>query len=351
MTTLADRFTVKPQIRAWSLCRALFLFAALAAAGCGGDAPGIATFNGAVMGTTYTVRAVVMPDADTRALARRVRDTLNAVDAKMSTYKADSELSRFNAAPANEPFQLSPDTADVFRVALEVSRQTDGAFDITVGPLVNAWGFGPGNPSEAPADAEVEALLALVGYRHLQVRDDDTVVKDIGGLYCDLSAVAKGYAVDRVAGALDAAGIAAYMVEVGGEVRTRGVKPGGALWTIGIEKPVIGERRLHGVLELRGGALASSGDYRNFHDAAGKRVSHTIDPRTGRPVEHGLTAVSVLHDACAYADAYATALMVLGPERGEAFCKRHNVAALLFLREGDRYTARPTPGFPELARR
>lgn len=351
MTTSAEQVLTDFICCARPLRRALLLMVVFAA-GCGAGSRDVATFRGGVMGTQYTVRAVLPAGADADLLARLVRETLQDIDGKMSTYKPDSELSRFNAAPANEPFPLSPETAGVFRTALEISRESGGAFDLTVGPLVNAWGFGPEDPPEPPSDAEIEALLGRIGHQHLELRGDGTVVKDIEGLYCDLSAIAKGYAVDCVAKALGAAGVSACMVEVGGEVQTRGAKPGGIPWTIGIEKPVIGERRLHGVLELTGGALASSGGYRNFHEVDGRRVSHTIDPRTGRPVTHSLTAVSVLHDACARADAYATTLMVLGPERGAAFCAAHGIAALFFLRgEDGGYTTRATEGFPELARR
>jgi thiamine biosynthesis lipoprotein len=261
----------------------------------------------------------------------------------MSTYVESSELSRFNRAAASEPFSLSSDTFDVFQLSQQISEQTGGAFDITVGPLVNAWGFGPEGPGEMLSDKELSRLRKTVGYRRLTLDPvAKTVTKDNAKVYCDLSAVAKGYAVDRVALALDDLAIANYMVEIGGEVRTSGVNADGVPWQIGIEVPTESASGVQTVISLENMALATSGDYRNFYEKDGVRVSHTIDPSTGRPVQHSAASVSVVHHECAYADAFATALMVMGPDKGLAFADEIGLP-VLFLVHGDNGAIKERP--------
>lgn len=284
------------------------------------------TFSGETMGTTYTVKVLVDPEEAeaAKALGPAIQERLDGIEGKMSTYLDDSELSLFNASDSTAPVQVSEEVAEVVAMALEVSEQTGGAFDITVGPLVNAWGFGPEEAQTPPTDAQLASLRERVGYTMLSVdRENNTIRKARPDVHCDLSAIAKGYAVDTLADDLEAAGFVDYMVEVGGEVRTGGVNQTGQAWRIAIEKPVAGERRIDTVVPLSGYALAGSGDYRNFRDVDGERVSHMIDPRTARPIRHKLAAVSVIHEECAYADAYATALMVLPP--AEAMTKAENL--------------------------
>ena len=311
-------------------------------------------FTGATMGTTYLVKVVPKgdySDALDSELAERIAATLERIDALMSTYRPDSELSRFNASRSLEPFSISKETAEVFAYAEAVSRATDGALDVTVGPLVNAWGFGPEVRSDIPDDAEIDALRKRVGYEKLVLdMENNTIRKTIPDLYCDLSAVAKGYAVDRVADLLEEMDFD-YFVEVGGEVRARGVDDAGRpLWTAGIERPIPDRRVVHRVVPISEGALATSGDYRNFYEENGERISHTIDPRTGRPVRHPPGSVSVLDARCAVADAYATALVVLGPEAGYALAVRLDLSALfLVVGEDGSIEERMTPAFDAIA--
>lgn len=322
------------------------------APGSGADAPSpaqasVAKFEGKSMGASYhvTLTGTLSKEAVLRA-HKAVEAALEDVNTKMSTYREDSELSRFNRHPGTDPFPVSADTAEVFRIALAVSEQSDGAFDITVGPLVNAWGFGPDPEGPPPDEAAVAVLRERVGWRLVSVDAENRLAKTRPDVYCDLSAVAKGYAVDKAAEALETLGVAGYMVEVGGEVRAKGEGPRGGPWRIGVERPQYGERSVQEVVLLGSGALATSGDYRNFRMVDGKRFSHTVDPKTGNPIEHALASASVLHASCAWADAYATALMVLGPEAGRAFAEKRVLAASLLVHAGeDRFDAVNTPAF------
>jgi len=315
---------------------ALFL---LLAAGCRDGAPPAdqTVISGPIMGTVYNVKITGSLSAEASAEAARViEEILHRIDQRMSTYKPDSELSRLNRAPGGEAFALSEETFGVVALAQEVHRETGGAFDITVGPLVNAWGFGPNSLDKAPDTAELETLRALAGPGKISLNSEaHTVAKAADGVYCDLSAIAKGYAADQVGEALAALGHVNYMVEIGGEVRAAGLNARGAPWKLAIEKPLDGARAVEVVVGLSGVSLATSGNYRNFYEVDGKRISHTIDPATGRPVEHSLASASVIHPECALADAYATALMVLGPEKGLAFAEARGLAAFLIIHGED----------------
>ena len=305
------------------------------------------------MGTTFAVRVVAEGLGEVRlaALRERVGRVLARIDERMSTWRPESELSRFNRHRSTEPFPVSADTLAVFRHALEISELTGGAFDVTVAPLVDAWGFGPaGRPAAFPDSTEVERLRARVGYRRLAIDPEaSTIRKSHASVSADLSALAKGYAVDQVAELLRAEGIESYLVEVGGEVRVRGHSERGDVWRVGIERPAPGPPVLQRQFPLRDRALATSGDYRNYYELEGRRLSHTIDPRTGEPVAHGLASASVIDPLCVRADALATALEVLGPEDGFALAAEHDWAALLVGRQPDgELYERETPAFTAL---
>jgi len=255
----------------------------------------------------------------------------------MSTYLENSEISRLNDAPAADPFAVSPGFLEVVVEAQRLSDLTGGAFDVTVGPLVNAYGFGPQGAREVPSQTELDTLRANTGYQLLTIDPAaSTVAKERDGVYVDLSALAKGFAVDRVADVLTRSEIDDFMVEVGGEVRTAGRNLESELWRIGIERPdfVIEptERPLQRIASIDGMAMATSGDYRNFREVGGKRLTHIFDPRSGTSVHHRLASVTVLHKRCVTADGLATALMVLGPDEALAFANQHEIAALLLLR-------------------
>ena len=308
------------------------------------------TFQGATMGTTFSVTIAGDPlTAEAmQDLHGAIRHRLSSLDAMMSTYDPTSEVSRFNASTLTDWFPVSRDTAAVFQYAKEISEATAGAFDVTVGPLVDLWGFGPtGRSAGPPSDDSIARLLTTVGFAQIDV---DTAMpairKSNAGVRSDLSGVAKGYAVDEVAELLDAAGHSAYLIEIGGEVRTRGLRASGEPWRVGIERPADGPSSIQRVIELTDAALATSGDYRNYIEQDGVRISHTIDPRTGRPVTHSLASVSVIDPLCVRADALATALEVLGPDEAYTLAAEQRWAALLIVRDrSGRYHERPTPAF------
>ncbi len=302
--------------------------------------------GGSTMGTRYTVKTGALPASlERKTLHAELEEILARINVRMSTYDPDSELSRFNAAPTTEWVPMSAETVRVVEEALDVSRMTGGAFDVTVGPLVDLWGFGPApRAEEPPSEGEIAAARERVGFERLHARASEPALrKDHPQLRVDLSAIAKGYAVDQLAEHLESRGVSDYMVEIGGEVRAQGSHPRGRSWRIGIERPVSHERSLQRVLEIRNRGLATSGDYRNFIERDGKRLSHTIDPRTGRPVSHELASATVMARSSMRADALATGLVVLGPEAARNLAERERIAALLIIRSGDGFREESTP--------
>ena len=263
-------------------------------------------FQGPTMGTTFTVKVVArnLSDQQLDSLRRAVESELENVNSKMSTYLPSSELSRFNAFRLTDPFPVSQETLDVFLEARRISAATRGAFDVTVGPLVRAWGFGPGERSrEVPTSTDLKQLRARIGWDKVEIDGASSTIRKLQPeVECDLSAIAKGYAADRVSEALQALTYRKHMVEVGGEVRTSGRNAAGQPWRIGIERPDDAGRTPYRTLPLEGLSMATSGDYRNYYEKDGRRFSHTIDPRTGRPVQHRLASVSVVHGRCVAAD-------------------------------------------------
>lgn len=309
------------------------------------------SFAGPTMGTWYQVKLgqVDLDRAARTRVQRVIEDTLQRIDRRMSTYRTDSELSRFNAATRSAP--ISGETIGVIRQALQVSRLTRGAFDVTVAPLVDAWGFGPkAAPHEIPDTVELARIQQFVGHR-LLVLDEErgTLSKLDPRVRCDLSAIAKGYAVDAVGDALQHLGYTDYLVEVGGEVRANGRNPAGEIWLVGIERPDPTRRASALTLRLDGQGVATSGSYRNFRQVQQQILSHTIDPRTARPVSHSLVSVSVVHESVMIADALATALQVLGPHHGYQLASEEQLAAWFVTIDTDgRLTSRSTPAFAEL---
>ncbi len=293
------------------------------------------SLSGPTMGTTWNVTVVVpqLPPKLRSTLKAAIETSLERVNESMSTYRPQSELSVFNSRRSVEPFAASSGLRFVLQRAHHISERTAGAFDVTIGPLVNAWGFGPQGRRESPKVSELAALRDSVGYQKL-VRDDakKTIQKTHTDLYVDLSSIAKGYGVDQVAAALDGLGIARYLVEVGGEVRARGLNDRRVPWRLGIEKPVDGERGIQEVIALDDRAMATSGDYRNFREEGGVRVSHTIDPRTAQPISHMGASVTVVAETCVDADGWATALNVLGPVEGRKLAEGEGLAALFLVK-------------------
>ncbi len=340
-----------------SLSRAALLAAAFLLAACapGGTEPGLEAyaFRGATMGTYYSVK-VAAEGLDEERLAgiqALIEAELEDVNAKMSTWIEDSELSRFNRYEGTEAFEVSAATVEVVQAALDVARLSGGAYDVTIGPLVDAWGFGAGEDRLELSADEIRGLADSVGYAKLELDlGARTLRKQRPDLHCDLSSIAKGYAVDRVAETLHAAGFADHWVEVGGEVRAAGRNAEGRVWRLGIERPSLEPGALQRIVPLDGAAVATSGDYRNYRERNGARISHIIDPRTGSPVHHRLASVSVVHTQCMAADALATALMVLGPDEGWDLAMREELAVLFLVRDGAGYSELMTPAFEALAR-
>lgn len=334
MTPGRATFGLAGASRRWWLVLGV-LVAASVFAYIGRDHPRGATatrFEGPAQGTTYSV---VLPGVRTAervaALQQAVDSVIAAIDAVMSTYDPTSEVSRLNRDARTTPIAVTPDLADVLRMATTVSRASDGAFDVTVAPLVNAWGFGPdGVLTTEPDSARLARLRGRVGWQQLTIAGA-TVRKAHAELEVDLNAIAPGYTVDRIVDVLVARGESNHLVELGGELRATGRNGEGGPFRVGIEAPDSTRRAVRLVVGLKDQALATSGNYRDFRDVNGVRYVHTLDPATGRPVIHRLLAVSVLHAQCALADAWATALLVVGPERAWALAQEHALDVLLLI--------------------
>lgn len=321
-------------------------------ASCGADRSSYKAYalSGASMGTTYDVEIVAPPaDLDRRRLRDDIADRLAVLERSMSTWLPGSELSRFNAAHDTGWFEVSPALCEAVADALSIGRMTGGAFDVTAGPLVNLWGFGPaGIRSEPPAEEEVAAALRRVGHAKLHADCGRPALrKDIADLYVDLSAFAKGYAVDEIAALLEERSVENYLVEIGGELRLRGMNARGERWAVAIETPLRAGRSVQRIIGLTDTAIATSGDYRNFFEHEGRHYSHTIDPISGRPVAHEGASVTVVAALAAYSDAMATALLVMGPEKGLAFAERVDIAAYFLSRSQDGIEERMTRRFTE----
>lgn len=308
-----------------------------------GDDLEVLIVQGETMGTTYALR-IAGPDLDERLGQRIEAETerrLEQIDSWMSNWNPDSEIARFNAHRRTDGFRVSSETAELMAYAVELGKWSGGAFDVTVGPLVALWGFGEGARVGAPpTDAEIDERLQHVGARLLRVGRGNSesggfLRKNDPDLEVDLSAIAKGFGVDHVAAGLEALGRRDYLVEIGGEVRASGERPGGGPWRVAIEKPRDAGRAIQSIVELRDQSMATSGDYRIFYLEGGRRVSHTIDPRNGRPVGDGPASATVIAASATEADAWATTLMVLGAPEGLSLATQWNLAAMLLVRGDD----------------
>jgi len=317
------------------------------------DAARLVTITGETMGTIrYSVKLPQLPTGlGQEELQNQIDIRLKRLNGQMSTYQPDSEISRFNRYQRTDWFDVSHDTARVVDEALHIGRISDGAFDVTIAPLLKLWHFGPeaGGKLRIPGDDEITAAKARVGFAAIEVRlSPPALKKQRPDLVLELSGIAKGFAVDMLAKYLDSLDIRGYMIEIGGEMRTRGRKPDHSSWRVGIEAPTELERRVHTAIELTDASIATSGDYRAFYELDGKRYSHTIDPRTGKPIEFQLASVSVVADNCMHADAMATAIMVLGPDEGYKLAIARRLPVLLIVRKNGELVEKPTPQFQAL---
>ena len=296
----------------------------------------IISLSGNTMGTTYHIKVVpneLLPEPN--LLQAEIDLALEKVNDQMSTYRPDSELSRFNSSGFEETVTVSADTATVIKEGIHLYQVTGGALDITLGPLVNLWGFGPDKrPTQVPSKEVIAEAKARTGIEFLDV-DGTRLSKTKADLYVDLSSIAKGFGVDVVAGILNKYNVAGYLVEIGGELSVFGHKMDGSAWRVAIEQPDVDDREVQQVIAPGDMAIATSGDYRNYYEEEGQRFSHLIDPRTGYPIDHRLASVTVLHKQCMVADGYATAMMVLGTEASLALAQREGLAIMLIEKQDE----------------
>lgn len=288
------------------------------------------------MGTYYSIK-VIGQNINEEKLKKDIDELLINFNLRFSTYIDESELSKLNQMEANTQAKLSKEMFDLIKLSQEISVKSEGAFDVTVGPLVNAWGFGPDGKRNIPTDEKIKSLKDYVGMNMFSL-EGDKLSKKNKNVYIDLSAIAKGQGVDDVAMFLMHKGFKNGLVEIGGEVRALGTKPDKTLWKVGIEKPSekLGEG-IQAVVELNNQAMATSGSYRNYVKYKDKVFSHTIDPRTSYPVEHTLISVTVISDTCAKADGWATALMVLGPKKGLEVVEKFDIPAYFLVKTQDSF--------------
>ncbi len=308
-------------------------------------------YSGATMGTTFTIKGIAAKNQlDYADLNVQIDGVLIDINQQMSSYIKDSELSRFNTSRTLDWVKISSDFYKVLKKSKEINDLSNQAFDVTVAPLINLWGFGTDPMNfQVPVSGKIVRAKANKGTEKIILQEkSESIRKELPELSIDLSAVAKGYAVDKIAELLNEYGFESFMVEIGGEIRLKGKNSSGNYWRIAIEKPSTDERSIQTVLSLTDISMATSGDYRNFFEKDGIHYSHTIDPRTGYPVSHTLASVTVLHDQCMDADAWATALMVLGPDKGYNLAEEQQLAVFFIIKTADGFKEIMTSRFREI---
>jgi thiamine biosynthesis lipoprotein len=315
----------------------------------------VTEFRGLTMGGTFSVKIVTASDElETPALGgvdRALRSSLDRLEGLMSTWDPDSELSGFNRSTSLQPFPVSAETFDVFQWSIDVGTLTGGALDVTIGPLVDAWGFGPGGKrTAAPASDEIARLRSAVGLNRIELdAATRTVRKTRPDVQCDLSSIVPGYAADRLFAELSRRGFTDFLIDVGGEVRTRGRNEAGAPWQVAIDRPELHGGAVQRLVPISDLAITTAGDYRKYREVDGRRVAHILDPRTGRPLTHRLASVTVIDTLAVRADAFGTALMVLGADEGMAVATALDLAALFIERTEGGFSERATPRFEAIA--
>ena len=336
-------------------CFLLFVFLLISLQSCSDqDSSGKRiVLSGSTMGTYYSIKIVQSNLAEAGKSAEEIqsgiKNVLTEVNLQMSTYIDSSEISQFNRYQNTDWFPISKEFADVLSTSLKISKLSFGTFDITVGPLVNLWGFGPEmRESKIPTDEEIAERKSKTGYQKLSARlSSPAVKKEIPEIYCDLSGIAKGFGVDMIADYLKSMGIIRFLVDIGGEICASGKSHTNQAWKIGIST-ADGNFEIQKVIPLYNKCVATSGDYRNYFEKDGIRYSHTIDPRTGKPISHKLASVTVIHDSCTVADGLATAINVMGSEQGLIFANQQELAVFLIVREQDGFVEKKTPAFEKI---
>lgn len=305
--------------------------------------------EGKTMGTVWRVSLAGVDPGRQADLQHAIQQQLDQDDQTLSTWKKDSVLSRFNQYQGSDPQPVSADMADIVVEALRIGKKTEGAMDITVGPLVNLWGFGPAKPpAHTPTDAEIAGAKAQTGLQHLHVIqsvEGQWLQKDLPALYVDLSTMGEGYATDHLARLMEQQGITDYLVSVGGAVLSRGKNASDQPWRVAIQKPTDRENAVEARVDLQGHGISTSGSYRNYYELDGKRISHVIDPATGRPIDHKLVSATVIATTALEADGWDTGLMVLGTERAKALALKEHLAVYLISKQGDGFAHWMSPQF------
>lgn len=305
--------------------------------------------DGKTMGTFWRVSVIGVDEAKTQTLRAKVQAQLDADDRLLSTWKNDSALMRFNHATDTRPWPVSEAMADIVTLSLRIGAKTHGAMDITVGPLVNLWGFGPDKQPVATPDAQaIAAAKARTGLQHLQVINQSGrqfLQKDIPDLFVDLSTVGEGYAADHLARLMEQEGISRYLVSVGGALVSRGMNGEGKPWRVAIQKPTDRENAVQAIVDINGHGISTSGSYRNYYELDGKRISHVIDPQTGQPITHKLVSVTVIAPTALEADGWDTGLMVLGPEKAQQVVREQGLAVYMIVKEGEGFKTWMSPQF------
>lgn len=310
-------------------------------------------FSGETMGTVYHIKIITGFFDHTESIKHKVEMKLEDINNSMSTYRKNSEISRFNALDhIGERFYVSDDFFHVMTVARNIYQLTNGAWDGTVKPLVNLWGFGNSkNKNRIPSKSEIQAILPDIGFNHIEISPDRYLLKRKASISLDLASIAKGYAVDQVAMLIRTNGIENFLVEIGGEVFASGLRKDGKQWRIGINSPQKDAPydQVFKVLTLQDKAFATSGDYRNYFEIDGKRYSHILDPKNGYPITNGVVSVSIISDTCTFADGLATAVMVLGPEKGlDLVNSLDNTECLIVVQKNGALTEYYSKGFVDV---
>lgn len=313
--------------------------------------PVLLAIDGYTMGSTWSARFAGPAGTDVGAVQARLEQQLADIDLASSGYRPDSSLARLNAAPVGEWVDIPAHLAAILRFGLELWRESGGAFDMTVKPLVALWGFGAAAPRDTlPSAAEIADARARIGSDKLEISPDGHRARRLADIAVDVDGVAPGYAAGVLSAWLSANGFPDHLVEIGGEMHASGLRPDGQGWRVGIERPELVRGNIEKVVSVTDLALTTAGDYRDYFEVDGQRYPHILDPVTGRPVAHNLASVTVLAPGRLSADGYATAIMVLGPDRGMAFAERHGLAVYMLLREGDDVIPRYNESFrPYLA--
>jgi FAD:protein FMN transferase len=337
-----------------NLTYVLISLAAMLIVGCDSP-PSLNQLKGSTMGTYYIVKfwsVKPVSDAKVKQIHNDIEAKLKDINQSMSTYIADSELSLINQKPSEQWLEISPELHHVLSAALRLHKQCDNDYDVTVGPLVNLWGFGPQQkPEKVPSRQDIELANERVGSQFIELAKDGEQfqLKKSKQLYIDLSSLAKGYGVDQISHILSLYDMDGYLVDIGGEIKLKGNKSDGDKWQIAVVSPdSLLDNTVYQAFSVKDIAMATSGDYRNYFEEDGVRYSHTIDPKTAKPINHKLASVSVLDKSSMWSDALATCLLVKGDKAGFKWAEQHKIAAYFITKENDLFVATKTTKFKEI---